>query len=76
MGLTFAHEDRDGEAMRLFARALGKNPTVSKLEALAMTLENEGCWKLAGHYREEALRKELDSPSESDAHERGDETAA
>ena len=76
MGLTFAHEDRDGEAMQLFERALGKNPTVSKLEALAMTLENEGCWKLAGHYREKALRKELDAPPDQDAREHGDETAA
>lgn len=76
MGLTFAHEDRDGEAMKLFERALGKNPTVSKLEALAMTLENEGCWKLAGHYREEALRRELDAPPDHDSRERGDETAA
>ncbi len=74
LGLTFAHEARDSEAMQLFARALGNNPTASKLEALAMQLENEGCWKLAGHYREEALRRELDGnggPSEG-----GDETAA
>ena len=76
LGLTFAHEERDGEAMQLFDRALGKNPTASKLEALAMQLENEGCWKLAGHYREEALKRELDGPGGHTEPERGDETAA
>ena len=76
VGLTFAHESRDSEAMQLFARALGNNPTASKLEALANQLENEGCWKLAGHYREEALRKELDGPGTTGDGERGDETAA
>ena len=53
---------------------MGKNPTASKLEALAMTLENEGYWKLAGHYRGEALRRELSAPPhESDLGDRGDE---
>ncbi len=75
LGLTYAHESRDSEAMQLFERALGANPTVSKLEALANQLETEGCWKLAGHYREEALRRELDGPGSSGDEERGDETA-
>ncbi len=77
LGLTFAHEERDGEAMRLFARALGKNPTASKLEALATQLESEGCWKLAGHYREVARRMELGGPGrDGEAGDRGDETTA
>ncbi|MEI6232666.1 MAG: tetratricopeptide repeat protein [Planctomycetota bacterium] len=76
VGLTFAHEDRNSEAMQLFERVLGQNPSASKLEALATQLEKEGCWKLAGHYREEALRRELDGPGGFTDNESGDETPA
>lgn len=59
VGLTFAREERTREAIQQLDISLGKDPSPRKLESLASMLENEGFWKLAGHYREEALRREL-----------------
>ncbi|HYG73503.1 MAG TPA: tetratricopeptide repeat protein [Planctomycetota bacterium] len=61
IGLTFARDRRDAEAIKQLDRALGKNPTASRIEALVSHLENEGLWSLAGHYREVAFRKGLSS---------------
>jgi predicted Zn-dependent protease len=63
LGLTLAHDCREDEAIAHFDRALGANPSVEKIESLASHLESEGLWKLAGHYREKALRRGLGDDS-------------
>jgi len=73
MGLTFAHDKRNDEAIQHIARWLGKNPPQSKIEALISALEEEGLWALAGHYREQAFRKGLDN---DDDLETGEEQTA
>lgn len=74
MGLTFAHDKRNDEAIQHIARWLGKNPPQSKIEALISALEDEGLWALAGHYREQAFRKGLSDPD--DDLETGEEQTA
>jgi len=64
VGLTFARDRRDAEAIKQLDRALGNNPTASRIEALVSHLENEGLWGLAGHYREEAFRRGLSRPGD------------
>jgi tetratricopeptide (TPR) repeat protein len=64
VGLTFARDRRDAEAIKQLDRALGNNPTPSRIEALVSHLENEGLWGLAGHYREEAFRRGLSRPGD------------
>jgi len=59
IGLTFARDSRDAEAIKQLDRALGNNPTASRVEALVSHLESEGLWGLAGHYRDVAFRKGL-----------------
>jgi tetratricopeptide (TPR) repeat protein len=68
IGLTFARDRRDAEAIAHLDRVLGKNPSPSKIEQLVSHLESEGLWKLAGHYREEAFRRglSLDDGEESE----------
>jgi tetratricopeptide (TPR) repeat protein len=73
MGLTFAHDMRNDEAIQHIARWLGKNPPQSKIEALISALEDEGLWALAGHYREQAFRKGLNN---DDDLETGEEQTA
>jgi tetratricopeptide (TPR) repeat protein len=59
IGLTFARDARDNEAIAHLDRVLGANPSASRIEELVSQLENEGFWRLAGHYREEAFRRGL-----------------
>jgi tetratricopeptide (TPR) repeat protein len=74
IGLTFAHDKKDDEAIQHIARWLGRNPPHSKIEALISALEEEGLWSLAGHYREQAFRKGLIDPG--DEPEAGEEQTA
>ena len=76
IGLTFAHERQDAEAIRHLARWLGKNPPTSKIESLVSELEEQGLWSLATHYREQAFRNGLDSRDGSENDENGEETPA
>ena len=66
IGLTYARDRHDAEAIKQLDRALGTNPTASKIEALVSTLESEGLWKLAGHYRDEAFKRGLSQPNDDD----------
>lgn len=66
IGLTFARDRRDTEAIAHLDRVLGNNPSPSKIDALVSHLESEGLWKLAGHYREEAFRRGLSLSNDAD----------
>jgi tetratricopeptide (TPR) repeat protein len=72
IGLTFARDRRDAEAIAHLDRVLGNNPSPSKIEALVSHLESEGLWKLAGHYREEAFRRGLSLSNDADESDGGD----
>jgi tetratricopeptide (TPR) repeat protein len=73
IGLTFARDERDHEAIAHLDRVLGTNPSASRIEELVSQLENEGFWRLAGHYREEAFRRGLSFETGPSDHHRDDD---